>query len=376
MTTKNKKIAVGFTLMPLLLLFLWVSSSTLFAQSSSPGSTLSTPHPYGVKFSAGIFDMQISDVDLDAWPEIEAENQFNDPPAEGRRFVMWTLSVENARGSPNESERAFYLDFSAVVSGVLYETFSSAANCGVIPDTLRSELFLGGRTTGNICLSVPKDDSNLTLMYEADHTDGDGNDIDVEVWFGGLFGEWRGLAITPENRCSGYDRNDYDYPASVEDDIVDALDGIIYGPYTGTHFPNTASTTIEHIVALSEAHDSGLCSADVATRETFARDLANLTLASRSVNSSKGGRDASEWLPDFNQCWYADRVVKVRQKYSLAIDQAEVDALEAVLQGCTSFEMVVLDPGTSDEFHPCDTNRNGRIDREEVIEVIALYLFG
>ena len=77
MTTKNKKIAVGFTLIPLLLLFLWVSSSTLFAQSSSPGSTLSTPHPYGVKFSAGIFDMQISDVDLDAWPEIEAENQFN-----------------------------------------------------------------------------------------------------------------------------------------------------------------------------------------------------------------------------------------------------------------------------------------------------------
>ena len=48
-------------------------------QSSSIGSTLSMPHPYGVQFSAGIFDMQITNVDLNAWPEVEAENRFNRP---------------------------------------------------------------------------------------------------------------------------------------------------------------------------------------------------------------------------------------------------------------------------------------------------------
>ena len=99
-----------------------------------------------------------------------------------------------------------------------------------------------------------------------------------------------------------------------------------------------------------------------------------------SINSSKGGRDAAEWVPDLNQCWFADRVVKVRQKYGLTVDQAEIDALDAITQGCTSFEMVVPDPAddtdTGDEFHPCDTNRNGRIDRDEVLDVIALYLFG
>ena len=333
-------------------------------------------HPYGVKFSAGAFDMQITDVDVDAWSEIEAENQFNDPPVAGRRYVMWTMVVENVRGSPDESERAYYLDFSAVVSGVLYDPFSTGASCGVIPNTLRSELFLGGRIEGNFCLSVPTDDSDLTLLYEADHTDGDGNDIDVEVWFEGLYGEWRGLAIAPEYRCSEYDRDDYDYPPSVEDDIVDAMGGLIYGPYTGTHYPNTASTTIEHIVALSEAHDSGLCSTSASTREAFASDLDNLTLASRSVNSSKGGRDAAEWLPDFNQCWFADRVVEVRQEYSLTIDQAEVDALDAIFQGCTSFDMIVTERDSEQPFHPCDTNRNGKIDLVEAIEVVRLYFQG
>ena len=38
-------------------------------------------------------------------------------------------------------------------------------------------------------------------------------------------------------------------------------------------------TDIEHIVATSEAHDSGLCAADRATRKQFAQDLRNLTLA-------------------------------------------------------------------------------------------------
>ena len=47
-------------------------------------------------------------------------------------------------------------------------------------------------------------------------------------------------------------------PQSVERDIVRAL-GAVYGPYTGTCFASTRQTDIEHIVAASEAHDSGLC---------------------------------------------------------------------------------------------------------------------
>ena len=83
---------------------------------------------------------------------------------------------------------------------------------------------------------------------------------------------WRGLVVAPESRCSPYDADDYRYPQSVEDRIIAELGGV-YGPYTGRWFANKRETDIEHIVARSEAHDSGLCAADEATRRRFATDL-------------------------------------------------------------------------------------------------------
>ena len=106
---------------------------------------------------------------------------------------------------------------------------------------------------------------------------------------------WRSLTVAPEHRCSTYDRKrDYRYPPSIEQDIVRKL-GAIYGPYTARCFASTRDTDIEHIVATSEAHDSGLCRADLATRTRFAQDLRNLTLASPALNrSQKSGKDAGE----------------------------------------------------------------------------------
>ena len=92
---------------------------------------------------------------------------------------------------------------------------------------------------------------------------------------------WRGLAVAPEFRCSPYISRDYSYPQSVEAEIVAELGGI-YSPYTLEHFANTRETDIEHIVARSEAHDSGLCATDPGTRRRFASDLLNLTLAEPS----------------------------------------------------------------------------------------------
>ena len=153
---------------------------------------------------------------------------------------------------------------------------------------------------------------------------------------------WRGLTIAGEDRCSPYDSDDYSYPQSVEPRIVEGMGGIVYGPYTGRRFDSTRETDIEHIVARSEAHDSGLCAADDDTRARFSADLLNLTLASPEVNrEQKRAYDAAEWLPQMNRCWYADRIVQVRQKYALTIDRAEADALERVLSGCASVDMVV-----------------------------------
>lgn len=116
--------------------------------------------------------------------------------------------------------------------------------------------------------------------------------------------------------------------------------GGIYSPYTCESFDSTRESDIEHIVARSEAHDSGLCGADDETRTRFARDPLNLTLASPNLNrSQKRDHDAAEWLPDQNRCWFARTIVNVRLQYGLTIDQAEADALDRILNACGSTEI-------------------------------------
>ncbi|MYA59989.1 MAG: DUF1524 domain-containing protein [Chloroflexi bacterium] len=187
---------------------------------------------------------------------------------------------------------------------------------------------------------------------------------------------YRGLVVAPEHRCSPYDPDDYPYPQSVEPAIVAGLDGRVYGPYTGTCFADRSQTDIEHIVARSEAHDSGLCARDAATRAAFARDVLNLTLAAPSVNRhQKSGHDVAEWTPALNACWFADRTIQVRRKYGLTIDRREAEAVERVLTDCASTAMAVScaatasppdrspvsTSGPGDPLVLYDDNGNGRI---------------
>ena len=154
----------------------------------------------------------------------------------------------------------------------------------------------------------------------------------------------------------------------------------MYGPYTGRYFASRRETDIEHMVAMSEAHDSGLCAADAGTKRRFAGDLLNLTLAAPAVNRhQKSGKDAGEWMPRMNRCWFAGRVVAVKRKYGLTVDVREARALEGVLSGCRSTEMVMAEgraqvaepkpkaaaPSTGDALSWWDTNGNGRITCKE-----------
>ena len=191
---------------------------------------------------------------------------------------------------------------------------------------------------------------------------------------------WRGLSIEPENRCSHYRSGDYRYPPSVEPRIVSEL-GKIYSPYTGQCFGSIRQTDIEHIVARSEAHDSGLCRADIATRKRFSSDLLNLTLASPELNRhQKRAHDAAGWIPAINRCWFAHRVLQVRLKYGLSIDRREAEALERVLSTCTTTEIEASDCSAASELRASgpktpqsgvdalrlwDDNRNGRITCRE-----------
>ena len=167
-----------------------------------------------------------------------------------------------------------------------------------------------------------------------------------------------GLRIEPESRCSHYDSDLYPYSQSVEPHIVNQQGGRIYGPYTGTYFSSIRETDIEHIVARSEAHDSGLCAASTNTRRAFANDLLNLTLASPSVNRhQKVDKDLAQWLPALNQCWYVNQVVQVKRKYNLSMDQAEASVARRVLSGCSSTAMQFTDPGSAPQPPPAATQQ-------------------
>ena len=192
---------------------------------------------------------------------------------------------------------------------------------------------------------------------------------------------WRELTIAPEMRCSPYERKrDYPYPQSIEQNIVREL-GAVYGPYTGTCFGSTGESDIEHIVATSEAHDSGLCAADRATKRRFATDLRNLTLASPRVNRhQKSGKDAGEWIPERNRCWFAGRVLEAKRAYGLTVDRREAAALEQIFSQCYGTEMDLIActapstgareagasaPAGDDTLARYDDNRNGRITCKE-----------
>ena len=153
---------------------------------------------------------------------------------------------------------------------------------------------------------------------------------------------WRGLKVCAERSRDGYDRDDYGSGyTSLEDDIIAALpatmkkNGQVYTPYSCIAFDitanGTAATDIEHIVALAEAHDSGIVDD---RRRDIASDLDNLTIADPTVNrSEKSDRDAAEWTPDRHGAWFAARVIAVKREYELSVDPAERDSLEMLLAG-------------------------------------------
>lgn len=122
---------------------------------------------------------------------------------------------------------------------------------------------------------------------------------------------WRGVVVEEESRCpeAKYDRDEYGSSyRSKEDDIIDEL-GAIFDPYTGICYELDSETTIDHMVALHQAHHSGMCFADTETKQTFGGDILNLTMTSGEVNGRKGALDAFDWLPAMNQCWFAQRIM-------------------------------------------------------------------
>ena len=120
------------------------------------------------------------------------------------------------------------------------------------------------------------------------------------------------------------------------------LRGTLDSPYSGdtVDFDRENSTIdIDHVVALSDAWQTGAASWDEQTRREFANDPLNLLAVESSLNRQKGDGDAATWLPPLKdyRCEYVARQIAVKDKYDLWVKPAEADAMERVLGDCEGF---------------------------------------
>lgn len=102
---------------------------------------------------AETWEVQIGRFDPDARPEIMAENQFNDAPAEGNTYIM--LPVTATYIGPDSGEPWLDLDITFVTrDGRSFEQVYA-----VIPNDLSdvAPLYNGGVGEGNIAFEVPAD---------------------------------------------------------------------------------------------------------------------------------------------------------------------------------------------------------------------------
>ena len=133
------------------------SSVDIGTQSTNPmtaGSTNLTDNGLGIT---------VMSVDADAWPEVYAENMFNDPPKAGYRFLMVKLEVENSSGASGQI-RIRDSDFKVVGSSAVL-----AGTCGlypVIPNELDIKVSTGEKLSGNVCVEVGNNEVDFILNYD------------------------------------------------------------------------------------------------------------------------------------------------------------------------------------------------------------------
>lgn len=93
---------------------------------------------------------------------------------------------------------------------------------------------------------------------------------------------------------------------------------------------------IDHVVALSNAWQTGAQLLSEQEREALANDPLELLAVDGEINQQKSDADAATWLPpnkDF-RCQYVARQIAVKAKYRLWVTPAEKDAMLRVLATC------------------------------------------
>lgn len=129
---------------------------------------------------------------------------------------------------------------------------------------------------------------------------------------------------------------------TVVDDACRIIIGTLNDPYTGTTInfargeASSQAVQIDHVVALSNAWQTGAQGLTAEQRITLANDPLELLAVDGPANQQKSDGDAATWLPSNKgfRCQYVARQIAVKAKYQLWVTSAEKDAMVRVLQAC------------------------------------------
>lgn len=119
------------------------------------------------------------------------------------------------------------------------------------------------------------------------------------------------------------------------------VSGTLVDPYTGSSVDFTRGeqtsqlVPIDHVVALSNAWQTGATLLSESQRAQLGNDPLNLQATTSAANTEKSDADAAHWLPQRGyQCEYVGRQVSVKAAYGLWVTPTEKQAMERVLKTC------------------------------------------
>ena len=100
---------------------------------------------------------------------------------------------------------------------------------------------------------------------------------------------------------------------------------------------------IDHVVALSNAWQTGAFKLTADQRKALSNDPLNLFAVKGRLNSQKGDGDAATWLPPLKgfRCNYVAQQIAVKAKYSLWVTAPEKAAMVSILAKCPTQKVPV-----------------------------------
>lgn len=138
-------------------------------------------------------------------------------------------------------------------------------------------------------------------------------------------------------------------PTVFRDDNQCTVDsGQWLAPYTGTNIEVSGDLDIDHMVPLSNAHNSGGWAWTRQEKQDYANDLSfdgHLIAVTKSANRSKGAKGPEGWKPPDVGYWceYAVNWIMVKAGWGLNATASEWTALEDMLGTCSV--TVVIETG-------------------------------